>query len=410
MRLASGRGDYIRDDAATRFELERLAFLTARHHGRIREMVAVSASLRRLASSPRSNSIAALAQAEAAICSGRIEQAERFLEHFASINASRRNTVQAAIEAMLRADIALYRGDASLANRLATAAYAILDGRHLEARKCAVAVSRSRSALNNQWDYAGFVTELGPRSYDYLALECERARHLLKAGAAAQAERGARLVLETATELGFEGVAARSSAVLAACRAVRSQVSESYENQLNAALRGLLSSGDWSLAVDIFDLPLQRREFGPFEIDEALLDILYDRLVLAVPQMTTDGAGAIEATRAFLEAAIAGAAGNANGLQSTTAALHSSGAALLHYFKGAQNDVTNFIELAAFAAMPALRNGLRERIDALLRPLATAPTVGHRTFSIDISGPPKYSDTIRGSVEHSMEQAQSSVG
>ena len=73
-----------------------------------------------------------------------------------------------------------------------------------------------------------------------------------------------------------------------------------------ASLRGLLATGDWLLAIDLFDVPLPQRDFGPFEVNAALVDVIYDRIVMAVPQMTTDSSEAVFETRVFVREAIGG--------------------------------------------------------------------------------------------------------
>ena len=130
----------------------------------MREMVTIASNLRRLAAFPRSLAVASLAQAEAAICAGHVDQGEQLLDYVATINARRGNLAHTAIETMLRANVAFFRGNVNLADRLASGAYAVLRGRHLEARACAVLVARSRSASDLAWNPTDLAENLAPSS------------------------------------------------------------------------------------------------------------------------------------------------------------------------------------------------------------------------------------------------------
>jgi hypothetical protein len=386
MELAASHSKPAKYDGATRFEFERVAFLRARHHARTREMATIAESMRRLALSPRSISLAALSQAEAAIFAGRLSQAELFLDHAAAINARRRDLVHAAIGTMLRARIAFCRGDAVLCDRLATGAYSVLRDRHVEARTCATVIARARAATQEAWNPAAFAEELEPLSFDRLALECERARHLLVSKQAVRAEKIARSVLETASRQGFDGIASRSAAVLGACVAARDGDGYEIAQLKRTALENLLATGDRSSAFDLFGVFARDSEFGGFEVDGELVDALLARIVVAVPQMTTDEAGAIRATRDVIRAVLTTCltSGAQGGLAKPIRALTVAGGALVQYFAAVRSDVESIFALAAFAAAPDLVDVSTAAIATAMDLLAQAPVANAKAFSVDV--------------------------
>jgi hypothetical protein len=125
----------------------------------------------------------------------------------------------------------------------------------------------------------------GSRSWRRLAREIERARQLLLDDRIAQAHVLASSTWQRCELDGFQGLAARSAAVLCATAEARAAPSEARWWRAQAINR-LLPTQDRLLADGLF----LHQAYGQWNrIDRELSDVLYGRLCLIVPQLLGDG-------------------------------------------------------------------------------------------------------------------------
>jgi hypothetical protein len=265
-----------------RFELGWLTFLRARHSGRTRDMEIAAKELRRCAHDRAAWACRALlAQAEACLARGKVDDAIELLDD-AERRAKRVQAVQElAASGLLRADVALQRGDFEKARRYATGTYTVLMDHHVDAFRCLVTLSRACIGLERPWSLKRSDTEaLAPASWDRIALETEWARHLNAEGATGSAHILASRAYETAVTQSYEGLASRAAAAVA--DVLRPNPAEAYRWRL-ISLQHLLNTGNVAAACDLFS-DARRITAHPGFLDRDLPHLIFGALVTNLPQ------------------------------------------------------------------------------------------------------------------------------
>jgi hypothetical protein len=281
-QLARGSSDI----SEIRFELEWLSFLRARHGGDAWQIHRIARSLQRLSNDRSSWSVRALlAQAEAKICAGRLEEASVLLD--AAGRRCIRNFAVADLAhgSALRGEVALQRADDAAAERLASGAYLVLNDRHFNAYRCQTIVARARLRLAEPWERPRNIGALTESSFDRLAINIEAARHLLAGGDGRSSRACASAAFELAAKREYNGLAARAAATLGASFG---DLTEKKRTWYLRALSYLLKTRDHSVACDLFALETGgiARLFS--SAPEPLVDIIYEGLANAMPQLRSE--------------------------------------------------------------------------------------------------------------------------
>jgi hypothetical protein len=290
--------------AETRFELESLALMRARHTGDARAFEAVARNLRRLAGErPAWVLRALLAQAESSLRRGRLQEANALLDAIDRKGAASFAAIELVCASMLRAELALAQGDDVLAESFASAAYLVLRGRNFNAYKCQTIVARARLRLGASWTAPSDAGALAAPAWDRIALDVELARHLAMAGDAARARSIARDSFRVASDCGYVTLAARAAATIGALHGGKER-----RTWYLRALALALPARDRSGVLDLFAL-----EGAPLAATLKLatapadfIDLLYQSLIVGIPPARGDGASEAQAGYAFLKALVAG--------------------------------------------------------------------------------------------------------
>ncbi|HEY6325677.1 MAG TPA: hypothetical protein VIW73_04050 [Candidatus Cybelea sp.] len=356
------------DGSELRFELEWLAFLRSRYGGRVGAMERVATNLDRLAQArPEWATRALLAQAEARLRAGRLHDASALLDRAERHSLRSLALRQLASSSVLRAEIALQRGDDCAAERFAAGANAILAGRHCDAYRCRVTAARAALRLGKPCSGDGDATDLAPAAWDRVAIEIEHARYLAATGSADLARARAGQSYDTAVARRYRGLAARAAATLGATFDRRSR----HRTRWNLrALEHLLTTRDRSVGCDLY-LPEARIAF-----DRNVPGALYEGLRYAIPPLPPSTEAEAEPARAFLAHASAYAFGHADFddhlLRTIEGAVRDS-ARFCQYVVYFLDDATDVLE-TAFAAVagPEERAGVDQRLAAVLRAFAGA--------------------------------------
>ena len=165
------------------FERERRACLDARDRDSVLEMRSIAGNLVRLSETREQRTMALDLRAEANVRLGRREEA---IEHAALLSPGARR--------LLAARLALLEGDYGAALQQARAASSLLGERNGERQRCFALISQAQLELPGEWrpspEEAGFSRDLWAR----VAVDVERARHLVRDGDWREAERIARRV------------------------------------------------------------------------------------------------------------------------------------------------------------------------------------------------------------------------
>jgi hypothetical protein len=287
-------------DSEALFELEWLTFLRARHRGDAAEMHRTATSLLRIAQD-RSlwRSRALLALAESQIRLGRITNALNTLDAAERLNLQTSAIGQLASTTALRAEVALVRGDDTMAERLASGAYVVLQGRHYDSFGCLATIARARLRLNKPWTCGESLEPLGQDAWDRVRVDVECARHLRDDGFLERAGTAAAQAYRASVHSGFEGLAARAAA---SAGAIFDESSLSRREWYLRALSHLLATRDHFIAVDLFAPTSDRvdeRPLGSFDEDAA--GAVYSGLARAIPQLGMEPNGDGAAARVYLK-------------------------------------------------------------------------------------------------------------
>ncbi len=305
--------------AHSRFERERRACLDARDRDSVLEMRSIAGNLVRLAETCEERAIAFDLRADANVRLGRREEA---IEHAAALSPGARR--------LLGARLALLDGDCGSALQRARAAFALMGERNGERQRCFALISQAQLGLPGEWrpspEEAGFSRDLWAR----VAVDVERARHLVRDGSWREAERIAGASHRCAQVRSFAELEARSAAVMQAVMLARCDLDGARRWRARAVAR-LLPTQDRLLASGLFAGVQPRSELG---IDAVLTSVLYDRLTLVVPQMRGENdvqAAAVCKLLACLIAAVMPPCRRSGPLAAAAAAVRQSDSAFAHY-------------------------------------------------------------------------------
>jgi hypothetical protein len=355
--------------AETRFELEWLALLRARHDGDARLLEAIARNLTRLAGERPSWVLRALlAQAEASLRRGRLQEANALLDTIDRKGAASFAAIELGCASMLRGELALAQGDDALAERFASAAYLVLQGRHFNAYRCQTIVARARLRLGASWAAPSDAGALTTPAWDRVAVDVELARHLAMAGDAVRAKRIARDSFRVASDCGYQILAARAAATIGALHGGKER-----RTWYLRALALALPARDRSAALDLFAL-----EAAPLAATLKLatapsdfVDLLYDGLIVAIPALRGDVRSEAEATRTFLRELVSGlldASARPRAPADAAAALAQdvpAAARTLAYFSASASDLIGTVMQAVVGSGD--RSKVQYRLDDALR-------------------------------------------
>jgi len=356
------------DASELRLELEWLAFLRSRYVGHVPEMERVATNLDRLAqTSPAWATRSLLAQAEARLRAGRLNDATALLDIAERQGLRCLALRQLASSSVLRAEIALQRGDDSVAERFAAGAHAILAGRHSDAYRCQATAARAALRLGNPCDHHGNVAGLAPAAWDRVAIEIEHARYLSATGSGELARECANYSYEIALARRYRGLAARAAATIAATFDRRSRLRRRW---CVRALTHLLTTRDRSVGCDLY-LPEAQIAFDR-DVPEALYEGLRDAIPPLPPAADAE-AGAARAFLAHVSAYVLGHADLDDRLHRTIEAAVRESERFCQYVLYFLDDATDVLE-TAFAAIAGSeqRAGVDQRLANALRAFAGA--------------------------------------
>jgi hypothetical protein len=326
-----------RRDAAWRFERERAEYLRARDAGATLEMRAIAASLERLADGREARALAARWRADASAHLGRTEDARARLDGLASGE-----------RLYLEAKLGILDGDLDAAEACAREALPALDD--ADRVRCNALISQLRLMRWAPSLESARAVERSFGAWERVAMEVEYARHRAREGRWSDAEQAALRALSSAERRGFLGLAASSAAALSACAGARGAWDESLEWRARAIER-LLATQDCVLASGLF-----LRVNGARGLDASLLEVLYARLCLIVPQMLSDAPPQAANVRELLAALFDRTISErrAADLTAAAAAVRRSDSALSHYLGRCVDGAAEMLALsvAAIAQLP----------------------------------------------------------
>lgn len=301
------------------FERERRACLDARDRDSVLEMRSIAGNLVRLSETREQRTMALDLRAEANVRLGRREEA---IEHAALLSPGARR--------LLAARLALLEGDYGAALQQARAASSLLGERNGERQRCFALISQAQLELPGEWrpspEEAGFSRDLWAR----VAVDVERARHLVRDGDWREAERIAGASHRCAQIRSFAELEARSAAVMQAVALARCDFDDARRWRARAVAR-LLSTQDRLLASGLFAGAQARNELG---LDPLLTSVIFDRLTLVVPQMRGENDAQAATVCELLGSLIAGVVPQCNfmpPLAAAATAVRQSDSAFAHY-------------------------------------------------------------------------------
>ncbi len=362
-------------NSEVRFELEWLAYLRARHRGDAREMDRVATNLKRIGQDHATwLSRALLAQAEARIRCGRLEDANALLDE-ADLRGLRNFAVRhLASGSLLQGEIALQRGNHAAAERLATGAYMILWGRHYDAYRAQAAIARARLRLDKPWTCPDDLGKLSTTAWDRIAVDIERARHLNAEGLRGRARTCSNEAFHTAVALKYDGLAARAAASIGV---TFDKGSRHRRDWYLRALSYLLATRNRSVGCDLFVIEKGCTDATPFApFDEAVTEVLYGGLQSAIPHLRNESEtdrGAAQTFLKHLSAYVLGFTPFSDELAEAIDALDFGAGSFAQYMLYFMDEASDILE-AAFAAIvsPRQRCELDQRLILALRRFASA--------------------------------------
>ncbi|MBV8154256.1 MAG: hypothetical protein JOY98_07540 [Candidatus Eremiobacteraeota bacterium] len=287
-------------DWTARFEREYQAFARARERSHALEMRAIAGSLHRLASDS-TFTLALRCQAEAELRLGRNALAAGILEDAAKRAFDRKESIEFAAVTWLRAEIHHFQGATETAHELAAGALKVLKPPCSEWIAGQLLAARVSLARRVPW----FV----PPEADVLATDSNGAVSFAVVEAQLAAAHSdwkrvrelAEPALLRAETSEFDGAAAAAAAVLSLAHRACGELDEALRLRARA-LRALLRSQDYLCANRLFgNVP----QVGNATIEDALLDVLYERIGLLVPQIVNDDADQIDAVRRLIAEIVA---------------------------------------------------------------------------------------------------------
>jgi hypothetical protein len=340
-------------DGAWRFKKEREAFFGARDRANVLEMRSIAGSLLRWAENRDARIFARQCIAEANVHLGNADEAIEQLRGLPP-NAS----------PMVKALLALLQQDFEAAEAYAKAALA---ERNDENRyRCLALIAQIRLVQGAPWRPPPEAIGLRPHSWEGTAMEVADAYNLAHQGRWRDAESLALTTLSCSGLLGFQGLAARSAAVLAAVAEARSQTSQSRQWRARAVER-LLATQDRLLATGLFLQSQNRERYG---LDCWLSAAIYQRLCLVVPQMQGETDVQSAAVCGLLAAILdtpPSSPRESDRLKTAVSRLATSDSAFVHYAGKLQEPIRDTLALAVSAMTGAPWNAA---VEILRQPLA----------------------------------------
>lgn len=362
-----------RYDAETKFELEYIAFLGARQRNRTLEMRAIANNLRRLAElRTEALSRALYCQADSSIRFGQIHEARDTLAQHERLTFDRGDAFQYSGCLTLFSKIELFEGRVAAAQELARAACCVFEG-YREAYQAEIVVAESCFLQGKYWAEPHGVGELPAYSWERLAMEIERARSLTTQLDWNTAQEICESSASRTAEMGYVGLATRAAATLARCHEEQGLREGALKWQVEA-LRGLLEANDATLATNLF-LRNGSRTSAP--ASTGIVDVLYDRLCLLLPQLLTDTTEQVDAVRALLSAmfeCITLPGDLYHRLDDAVARLRASDAILARYILAAQPSFVTLFTLTA-TAFDVHQSTLSERVVGMVAYVADSTTM-----------------------------------
>ena len=353
------------------FERERRACLDARDRDSVLEMRSIAGNLGRLSETREQRTMALDLRADANVRLGRREEA---IEHAAMLSPGARR--------LLAARLALLDGDYGAALQQARAASSLLGERNGERQRCFALISQAQLELPGEWrpspEEAGFSRDLWAR----VAVDVERARHLVREGDWREAERIGCASHRCAQIRSFAELEARSAAVLQAVALARCDFDGARRWRARAVAQ-LLSTQDRLLASGLFAGAQARNELG---LDPLLTGVLYDRLTLVVPQMRGEDDAQAAAVCELLGCLVAGVVPQCRRtrpLADAAAAVRRSDSAFAHYAGPLVDAIHEMLALALTALSGKTWAELFEALgDPLGEVLIRLRPVARRTIAV----------------------------
>jgi hypothetical protein len=317
---------------------------------------------------------ALLAQAEARIRRGHLYDGVVLLDQVERFGYRKLALRQLACSSLLRAEIALQRGDDAAAERLAAGSHAALRGRHRDAYLSQAAVARASLRLGKSWTCGKDLDRLPAAAWHCVAIRIEEARHLTASGRTDDGRQIARDSYRIASSLDYTGLAARAAAAIGQTfgRGTRQR-----RQWYLRALSLLFITRDRSIGCDLFVREQGRDDAALFEpFDDALPNVIYAALQRSIPQLA--GASDFEsaAVLRFLKyssAYVLGFVGLTDELIRAIDAVSNTSYSFAQYLVYFSDDVTEILE-AGFAAMVGIRESatMDERFTRVFRHFARA--------------------------------------
>jgi tetratricopeptide (TPR) repeat protein len=287
-------------EGPARFQPEYASFERARERNDALEMRAISGSLRRLASDS-TLTLALRCQAEACLRLGRYGLAAGILEDALKRSFVRKESSDFAALTLLRAHIHYFHGDAETARELAAGALKALTPLGNEWIDAHLLLSRVALKRHLPWKVPFEATTMPADSYGGIAFAVMQAEHAGEICGWKRARELAEPALLRAEQLELDGVAAGAAAVLSRACCALGQLDEALQYRARA-LRWLLRTQDYFVGRGLFeDVP----QLDSGHVDEALLDAIFERVGLLVPQLVNDDARQTDAVRRLIEEIVA---------------------------------------------------------------------------------------------------------
>jgi hypothetical protein len=351
----------------TRFERERQAFAEARDRDAVLKMRAIAGNMLRLAEGTAQEAVASGFLADANVRLGRREDA---LKCAARLSPAARE--------LLAARLALLAGDRRAVEAHARAALPLFDEEDAEELRCWCLLSQSAQwPLTRPLPAVRYVPDL----WSKLALQVERARHLARRGSWSEAALLAREALRYSQDRSFAEIEAQSAALLQAAAFARKDLAAAKWWRALSVER-LLPTQDRLLA-----LTMAREDVsGRLGVDPLLTGVLYQRLILVVPQMggenEVQAAAVQELLACLIDAALTGCQGS-DRMERVLAAVRTCDSAFVHYCSPLIDAIADMTTLALTAVSGESWNRVSETVsDVLGRVVVRLQPVERRTFTV----------------------------
>ena len=357
-------------DAVTCFELEWLRYLQAAHRSDARAQEASARALIRFAQEkPSLRPRAVLAAAKASIHLGHIHDALETVRACALTAHQERNVERLATATLLRGFVEFLSNDLDAAANYATAAAYALEGIPALALIAHATAGRAKLLAQRAWSQPDASRQ--PRTaWSRIAVELVHARQLAWGDALGEAAALARSGYHLARQLNYTGLVAYAAATLAACAQPNDPTEAARWRTI--AYAEFARTGDHVLGVDLFVMPTLPM---PLELEDDLINVLLERLSIAVPQLASDGPEQQHTVRECLMNVCAFALGietNPSALSDAIETLNASNSALAHYFEKTSASIESMLASnLSVLVRPAIRPTVARRLSEAMHLLET---------------------------------------